>query len=117
MSEFNNMQGVEEDSAQGSNTTAPPLNHTPLLINTPDGTKFAELPATKAMKTHVKNLISKYSRLQDRILKYNALLETEDTPTDLTQVLTNDDAAKAAKKLYQFRLLDIQGIRKNTLTA
>src|SRR5436305_316074 len=115
MSEFNNMQGVEEDSAQGSNTTAPPLNHTPLLINTPDTNKFAELPATKAMKTHVKNLISKYSRLQDRLLKYNALIDNENDAIDLSTVLKDENAVKAAKKFYQFRLLDIQSIRKDTL--
>src|SRR3954447_14080910 len=87
---------------------------TPLLVDHSELGKLAELPATKAMKTHVKNLISKYSRLQTRLLKYNELLESG-SDEDPIALKNTDEAVKAAKKFYQFRLLDLQSIRKDTL--
>src|SRR4051794_16208620 len=80
---------------------------TPLLVNNSKLGKLAEFPVTKAMKTHVKNLVSKYSRLQTRLLKYSELLKkgTDESPIAL---INTDEAVKAAKKFYQFRLLDLQ---------
>src|SRR5207253_10844926 len=73
--------------------------------------KPSELPATKAMKTLIKNSVAKYQRLQDRLLKYTQHLDTEGTG------FADDSHMKAVKKFYQFRLVDIQRIRKDTLSG
>ena len=63
------------------------------------------------MKTHAKNLLTKFSRLQDRLLKYSALIQV----VDGNGSFINDEAVKTAKKYYQFRFIDLQSIRKDTL--
>ena len=73
--------------------------------------KPSELPATKAMKTLIKNSVAKYQRLQDRLLKYTQHLDQE------REDFADEAHMKAVKKFYQFRLVDIQRIRKDTLSG
>ncbi|HVH96725.1 MAG TPA: hypothetical protein VM682_07275, partial [Bacillus sp. (in: firmicutes)] len=115
---------IDEDQMHVDKDT-PGYNANPIIINPSSGAyplnfsttqlqgfgKMSELPATKAMKTRVKNLTSKHSRLQDRLLKYTGLVNF----TNNMHTFKDEASAKAAKKFYQFRFVDIQSIRKTTL--
>ena len=104
---------TDESFADQFSKQFPPTGTTataPSHVNPAFG-KVSELPSTKAMKTRVKNLVQKHSRLQERLLKYSGLLTVQDGQI----VIASDEAAKAAKKLYQFRFVDLQSIRKDTL--
>jgi len=91
--------------------------------------KVHELPCTRAMKTRVKNLISRLGRLQQRLLKYTAL-----APPAGNDILADDHKLgyitaaglgggirklniPEIKKLYQFRLVDVHTIRIEVLDS
>src|ERR1051325_101126 len=72
--------------------------------------RYSELPPTRAMKTLVKNTTAKFGRLQDRLLKY-AELCTDPGATDFGA--QGAEKLKVAKCLFQYRLVDIQRVRKD----
>ena len=101
---------VDENVATTSNNAPPALVPT---YKDPELAMFgkpSELPATKAMKTLVKNSVAKYQRLQDRLLKYATFNVNEEE-----RQFADPAHLKAVKNFYQFRLVDIQRIRKETL--
>ena len=93
----------------GSGDTVTPAPTAPPKANHAFG-KPSELPATKAMKTLIKNSVTKFQRLQDRLLKYTQHYN------DANDGFADPAHLKAVKKFYQFRLVDIQRIRKDTLS-
>src|SRR5256885_17085819 len=94
----------------GSNTTGEDQTSAPPPKANKEFGKPSELPATKAMKTLVKNSVAKYQRLQDRLLKYATFNVNEEE-----RQFADPAHLKAVKNFYQFRLVDIQRIRKETL--
>src|SRR5256885_1529228 len=114
----NQQHQMDLDNVATGSTQTPadnPAPTPPATLTPPLKEKLSELPATKAMKTKVKNMFSKYGRLQDRLLKYKSLL-VDDASEDNCHLRDDTPAVlKAAQKLYQFRLVDVQTIRKDTL--
>ncbi|GES84136.1 reverse transcriptase (RNA-dependent DNA polymerase) domain-containing protein [Rhizophagus clarus] len=88
--------------------------------------KVHELACTRAMKTRVKNLVSKLARLQKRLIFLSSMASMEGVDQE-----GGDDAAAAIfnmpnvgrrkykigeiRKNFQFRLVDVPSVRKNTL--
>jgi len=116
--------------ASGSNTTPNTmlvdeqlggLNPQQQLLNlTSEFGRLHELPPTKSMKVLTKNLVGKIDRLQKRLLKYQGLCRVADedgyvfSSLNGNHVVVNHDEAK---KLYQFRLVGIDTIRKTNLES
>ncbi|HZS42605.1 MAG TPA: reverse transcriptase domain-containing protein [Candidatus Paceibacterota bacterium] len=117
--ENNMIVDTELGVATGSTNTPHLQSSQPLPLNsesTPTSSfgRYAELPPTRAMKTFCKNLVSKYTRLQSRLLQYTDMKDGADIDNG---IITNPDKLKKIKKLYQFRLVDIPRLRKTTLAA
>jgi hypothetical protein len=91
------------------------------LINlTQEFGRLHELPPTKSMKVLVKNLVSKIERLQKRVLKYTELAQVAgEADADFLYSPVNGAHLKVnheeSKKLYQFRLVGIDTMRKDNL--
>ncbi|CAB4445838.1 unnamed protein product [Rhizophagus irregularis] len=115
--------------AGGSNTHQVTLEDFPMIdVTTPAPTqplslvselgRLHELPPTKSMKVLVKNLVAKIDRLQKRVLRYTPLVTVGDADGWLYSPLSAAHHSvdhEQAKKLYQFRLVGIDTIRKDNL--
>jgi hypothetical protein len=115
------MEGVETNDEHATIFLIPEAKNLASVFG-----KYHELPLTRAMKTRVKNLISKLARLQTRLLKVNGmapLVQDQESTTDsveesiyrLPSLGRRKYKIEELKKTYQFRLVDVQSFRRHQL--